>query len=471
VLLSLLLAIPLAQAAPVADPAAAELHRVACLGDSITWGARLDDRARHSYPALLGALLGDAYAVRNFGVGGATLLGAADKPYVAQSAFHDLLAWRPHTVVVVLGTNDTCATEARRNWQHHEDLEGDARALAASLFDAGAERVLFCTPPRMFPDRAGLPDQRVADLTERATRLPVIDAALRAAFDAPGGGGEVVALDGVLRADWTSDGVHPTPHGCDALSLRIAAALDADRFARAAALVARPSAEWRGQAAGWGGGNWHDAVAHLRTQAETHRDARIVFLGDSITQSLTGHRERWAGPPYAAEDRRRARAIDRSFGDGGALDLGLSGDRTAHLLWRIRHGALPLLSPAVIVLQIGINNLVAGGESAADTAAGIAAVVDALRAAQPQARVIVCGPFPGGRAADHPLRAKVDAVHARIAALEELERVDYLDLRGAFIDDNGDANGLLAEDGIHITEAGRLWWMARIRAHLDLAAD
>ena len=97
----------------VQEPEAAPAPlRVACVGDSITFGSGLERRERHSYPVLLGDLLGGAVEVRNFGVGGTTLLRAADRPYVDTAAYRDLLAWRPQTVVVILGTNDSCDTRA-----------------------------------------------------------------------------------------------------------------------------------------------------------------------------------------------------------------------------------------------------------------------------------------------------------------------------------------------------------------------
>ena len=463
-LVAALVAACLAAQVATAPGTPAPAHRVACLGDSITWGARLEDRERHSYPAILGGLLGAGWEARNFGVGGATLLRAADRPITGTPEYAALLAWRPDTVVVMLGTNDTCDSEARPIWRGHAALRDDALALARELRErGGARRVLFCTPPRMFPERAGLAEERRTDLRERAPRLERIDATLHETFDPEDDGVEVVELDGVLRAEWTSDGVHPVPPGQEALALRVAAAVD-PRLAEAPALLARPSVEWRGAAAGWGEGNWWSALDHLRAEAAAHRDAEIVFLGDSITQGLTGHAERAAKSDGT-------RAIDRAFGDRPTLSLGLSGDRTEHLLFRIRHGALPLLHPQVIVLQIGINNLAAAGHAAEPTAAGIAAVVDALRAAQPQARVVVCGPFPGGRAPDSPLRAKVDAVHARIAVLGTRDGVDLLDLRGLFLDADGNANERLGGDGIHITAAGQEAWMEAIRAFLDTRSE
>lgn len=56
--------------------------RVACIGNSITYGARIKNRDRDSYPAVLSRMLGEAYWVKNFGVSARTLLNKGDHPYM-----------------------------------------------------------------------------------------------------------------------------------------------------------------------------------------------------------------------------------------------------------------------------------------------------------------------------------------------------------------------------------------------------
>ena len=62
------------EAAPIREERYDGVIRVACVGDSITFGSGIKNRDQNSYPAQLGAMLGEKYEVRNFGVGGATLL-------------------------------------------------------------------------------------------------------------------------------------------------------------------------------------------------------------------------------------------------------------------------------------------------------------------------------------------------------------------------------------------------------------
>src|SRR5262245_37261270 len=75
--------------------AASEKVRVACVGDSITFGHGIKDREHASYPARLAVMLGDKYEVRNFGVSGATLIKRGTRPYDQQSAFRGALKFRP----------------------------------------------------------------------------------------------------------------------------------------------------------------------------------------------------------------------------------------------------------------------------------------------------------------------------------------------------------------------------------------
>ena len=156
------------------------------------------------------------------------------------------------------------------------------------------------------------------------------------------------------------------------------------------------------------------------------------------------------------------RAIDRFHGDRGALSLGLSGDRTEHLLYRIEHGALASLDPEVIVLAIGVNNVNAAGHTGVETAEGLVAVVDALADAEPQAHVLICGPFPAGPTPDDPRRVALDVVHEATALLGAREGVTTLDLRPLFLDEAGRPNERMSGDHIHVTAAGRAAWMEAI---------
>jgi len=81
--------------------------RIACIGNSITYGAGIGDREKNSYPAQLGTMLGEKYEVRNFGVNGTTLLHKGNFPYWKTSDYQQALAYNPDWVFIKLGTNDS----------------------------------------------------------------------------------------------------------------------------------------------------------------------------------------------------------------------------------------------------------------------------------------------------------------------------------------------------------------------------
>lgn len=91
--------------------------KIACVGNSVTYGACLPDRETQCYPVRLQELLGKEYEVRNFGHSGATLLTRGHRPYVEQQAYSDALAYDADVVVIHLGLNDTDP----RNWPDYRD--------------------------------------------------------------------------------------------------------------------------------------------------------------------------------------------------------------------------------------------------------------------------------------------------------------------------------------------------------------
>lgn len=166
-------------AAPACGEDRKDLIRVACVGDSITYGAGVQDREKNCYPAVLQSLLGDKYEVRNFGVSGATLLTTGNKPYVNERAYKAALEFRPHVVVIKLGTNDT----KPQNWKHADDFTTDYKAFVESFtkLDTRPE-VFLCTPVPAYPANFGIDGDRirtgvkpkVEDLG-KTLKLPVIN--------------------------------------------------------------------------------------------------------------------------------------------------------------------------------------------------------------------------------------------------------------------------------------------------------
>lgn len=125
-------AAPAAGAAPAA-PAARRPVKVACVGNSITYGYGIAGRETRSYPAQLQRMLGDGYLVGNFGKSGATLLRRGHCPYNEQPECAEALAFAADIVVIHLGINDTDP----RDWPHYGDeFIADYRALIDAFREA-----------------------------------------------------------------------------------------------------------------------------------------------------------------------------------------------------------------------------------------------------------------------------------------------------------------------------------------------
>lgn len=177
--------------------------------------------------------------------------------------------------------------------------------------------------------------------------------------------------------------------------------------------------------------------------------ADLVLLGDSITQSFGGAGRRVWGPGEGA--------LREHLGGFEVANLGISGDRTQHLAWRIDQGTLEGLDPRFVVLLIGTNNLSAG-DPPAEVAAGIEAAVERVRARLPRAHLLVLGVLPRG-AADDPMREAVAEVNERIEMLEALPRVTVSDLGRHFTRADGALRDyLFARDHLHLSPAGYTRW-------------
>lgn len=175
--------------------------RVACVGDSITFGAGVENREANSYPAVLGKCLGQRYETRNFGVSGATLLKRGDLPYWKLDALRDVEGFGPQVVIIKLGTNDS----KPQNWRFKSDFESDLRGLMDHFQHLPSKpRLWICLPAPVYQDRWGINEATVRDELIPSMRkvaaergVPVID--VHAAL--------------ANRPDWFPDGVHPNAAG------------------------------------------------------------------------------------------------------------------------------------------------------------------------------------------------------------------------------------------------------------------
>jgi lysophospholipase L1-like esterase len=166
----------------------------------------------------------------------------------------------------------------------------------------------------------------------------------------------------------------------------------------------------------------------------------LIYVGDSIVEGYeTQGKDIW----------------DRYYAPRHALNLGISGDRTEHVLWRLDHGNLDGLAPTLAIVMIGQNN--GGRNTAEEIGAGVTAVVQQIRAKLPTTKILLLAIFP--RRAKPTQERTVLAKASRIAAqLADNHTIFYLDINQIFLRPDGSIPAELMPDFEHPSAKGyRLW--------------
>ncbi|SDN00909.1 alpha-L-fucosidase [Kriegella aquimaris] len=184
--------------------------RIACVGNSITYGARIENREVNSYPAQLGSILGDGYDVQNFGVSGTTMLRKGNLPYWKTEAYQKALDSRPDWVFIKLGTNDTKPV----NRVFLDEYVQDYKDLIASFKNLPSKpRVVLLLPVPVFSnDTTGITAQIV-----REKLLPMVR---EVAYET---NSEILNLYNLLieSPELFPDKVHPSAAGATVIARRV----------------------------------------------------------------------------------------------------------------------------------------------------------------------------------------------------------------------------------------------------------
>lgn len=184
--------------------------RIACVGNSITFGAGIENREMNSYPSQLGRLLGENYDVRNFGVSGTTLLSKGNAPYIKTSAFTQALSFNPDWVFIKLGTNDSKPVNRiylNEYIQNYKDLINSFRQLTSS------PKVVLLLPVPVF-----LTD--TMSITAGVVKDKILPMVRQVAYDT---GCEVINLYNLMieSQELIPDKVHPNADGASIIAKRI----------------------------------------------------------------------------------------------------------------------------------------------------------------------------------------------------------------------------------------------------------
>ena len=191
---------------------------VACVGDSITAGANLNNPAVQGYPAKLQQLLGTNYTVLNYGVSGTTLLLQGDMPYwttSANAAAHGPPL--PNIVVIMLGSNDS----KPQNWQYGTNFYSNYQRFILTFTNLSTQPlVLVCTPPPVFGNNSyainpGIIATNISPLVRQiGTNL----------------NHQIIDMQTLLAShgEWFPDNVHPNSQGTSVMAAIVYTALLGD---------------------------------------------------------------------------------------------------------------------------------------------------------------------------------------------------------------------------------------------------
>jgi lysophospholipase L1-like esterase len=191
---------------------------------------------------------------------------------------------------------------------------------------------------------------------------------------------------------------------------------------------------------------WIERQDKLNARVKKHSNAELLFIGDSITHGWegSGGKEIWK----------------QYYGKRHAVNLGIGGDQTQHVLWRLDHGNLDGIHPKLAVVMIGTNNC--GSNTSEEIADGVKAIVEKLRTKVPEIKVLVLDIFPRGPNAEDHLRKVNEAANERIAKLADGEHVFYLDIGPKFLGPDGTLSKEIMPDLLHPNAKGYEIWATSI---------
>lgn len=178
------------------------------------------------------------------------------------------------------------------------------------------------------------------------------------------------------------------------------------------------------------------------------KNCQVVWIGDSITHGWEGEgKEIW----------------EKDFAKYQPLNLGFSGDRTEHVLWRLQHGAVEGLHPKLVVMMIGTNNAGHRKEKSSDTAAGIEAILADLKKRLPDTQVLMLAIFPRGDTPKDELRQLCDETNRLIVKFADGKQIHFLDINDKFLDGEGVLSAEIMPDKLHPNRKGYQIWADSVR--------
>lgn len=189
---------------------------------------------------------------------------------------------------------------------------------------------------------------------------------------------------------------------------------------------------------------------HLRMNERVSKGkVDLVFIGDSITSG-------W--------ESRGPQVWDQFYGKRNAVNLGIGGDRTQHVIWRLNNGNIKGISPKAAVVMIGTNN--SRDNTSEQIAEGVTVIINQLRSKLPETKVLLLGIFPRG-ASDDKRRRVNEKANAIFSKLADGEHIHYLDIGNEFMNNEGVLTRGMMPDQLHLNEQGYVIWAEAIESKLS----
>jgi beta-glucosidase len=196
------------------------------------------------------------------------------------------------------------------------------------------------------------------------------------------------------------------------------------------------------------GGGWMKRHQSFNTRV-AKGNVDLVFIGDSITQGWEGRGKGvWA----------------KHYGKRNAVNLGIGGDRTQHVIWRLDNGNLKNITPKAAVIMIGTNN--SGSNSSKEIADGVEVIVKQIRTKSPKTQILLLGVFPRGTNNADKRRKVNEGANAIFSKLDDGKHVHYLDIGPKFLKKDGTLTREIMPDLLHLSQKGYTIWAESIEAKL-----
>ena len=202
-------------------------------------------------------------------------------------------------------------------------------------------------------------------------------------------------------------------------------------------------------------GNWMKRHEAYNQTIKNHQDAQLLFIGDSITDA-------WSGPGKEA--------WNKHFAPRKAVNLGIGGDRTQHVLWRLENGNIDGVKPKAAVVMIGTNNSNGNDHTAEEIADGIKAIVAKLRKELPETKVLLLAIFPRGEK-PNPQREKNAKASKLASEVADGKMVHYLDIGEKFLEPDSSLSKEIMPDRLHLSQKGYQIWAEAIEPKVAELTD